>query len=140
MVAAVFATLAPLTAFAASPEVAVTDGRMQVLIASRPAAGYFTVHNNGAQSLSLVGAQAPDCSSVMLHHSSEQGGMARMEMIDSVLVPPHGSVSFQPGGYHLMCMDPSGALLTGSGTETVTLKFADGGTTQAPFTIVKAGR
>jgi periplasmic copper chaperone A len=60
-------------------------------------------------------------------------------MVASVPVPPQGSVRFAPGGYHLMCMQPSGALLTRSGTETVTLHFADGGSVTAPFAIQGVG-
>jgi periplasmic copper chaperone A len=122
-------------AWAASPDVTVSQGRMQVLLPSRPAAGYFTVKNQGDTPLTLSGASAPDCQSLMLHQSTTDGGMARMAMVTSVPVPPHGSVSFSPGGYHLMCMQPSGALLTHQGSETVTLRFADGGSVSAPFAI-----
>jgi periplasmic copper chaperone A len=132
--------ITPPLVMAASPSVTVTEARLQVLIPSRPAAGYFTLRNDGAQPLSLTGAQAADCESLMLHRSMEQGGMARMEMVDAVSIPAHGTLRFQPGGYHLMCMNPSGALLTGHGTETVTLTFAGGGETKVPFAIGKAGR
>ena len=119
----------------AAPDVAVTGGRIQVLLPSRPAAGYFTLENHGGSAVVLSGASAPDCQSLMLHQSTEDGGMARMAMVDAVPVPPHGTLRFAPGGYHLMCMQPSGALLTHTGSETVTLRFAGGGTVSAPFAI-----
>lgn len=122
-------------ASAASPDVAVTDGRMQVLLPSRPAAGYFTLRNRGDTPLILSGASAPDCQSLMLHQSTTTNGMARMSMVASVPVPAHGSTQFTPGGYHLMCMQPSGALLTHKRTEDVTLRFADGSAVTAPFAI-----
>lgn len=131
--------VAPPAAWAASPDVAVTGGRMQVLLPSRPAAGYFTLENRGNTPLALSGASAPDCQSLMLHQSTETGGMARMAMVDSVPVPPHGSINFSPGGYHLMCMQPTGVLLTHKGTEAVTLHFADGGSVSAPFAIQGVG-
>ena len=112
-----------------------TQGRIQVLLPSRPAAGYFTLENRGGTPLVLSGASAPDCQSLMLHQSTTEGGIARMAMVASVPVPPHGSVQFAPGGYHLMCMQPSGALLTRTGSETVTLRFADGASVSAPFAI-----
>jgi copper(I)-binding protein len=121
------------------PDVAVTGGQMRVLLPSRPAAGYFTLENHGGSALVLSGASAPDCQSLMLHQSTEDGGMARMAMVTSVPVPPHGMVRFAPGGYHLMCMQPSGALLTHAGSETVTLHFADGGSVSAPFAIQGIG-
>jgi copper(I)-binding protein len=113
----------------------VTQGRLQVLLPSRPAAGYFTLQNRGDVPLVLSGASAPDCRSLMLHQSKMEGDMARMAMIASVPVPPHASITFAPGGYHLMCMQPSGVLLTNAGSETVTLHFADGGSVSAPFAI-----
>ena len=131
---------APLSAWAAAPEVAVTDGRMQFIMSGRPAAGYFTLKNQGQTQLSLTGASAPDCGTVMLHRSTSQGGMARMEMVGSVNVPPGGTVQFAPGGYHLMCMEPRGTLLTGKGTETVTLRFANGGDVETPFAITGPAR
>jgi hypothetical protein len=112
---------------------------MQVLLPSRPAAGYFALENRGATPLVLSGASAPDCQSLMLHKSTETGGMARMAMVASVPVPAHGHISFSPGGFHLMCMQPSGVLLTHKGTETVTLHFADGGSVGAPFAIQGVG-
>jgi copper(I)-binding protein len=127
------------TARAADADAVVTHGRMQVLMASRPAAGYFTLQNNGAEPLVLSGASAPDCGSLMLHQSTTSGGMSRMAMVESVPVPPHGQVSFAPGGYHLMCMQPSGVLLRHTGTETVTLHFANGSSVAAAFAIQGVG-
>ncbi|OYV34220.1 MAG: hypothetical protein B7Z80_21815, partial [Rhodospirillales bacterium 20-64-7] len=92
--------LAPGVARAAAPDVTVSDARMQVIMASRPAAGYFVLKNNGDTDVSLTGAAAPDCGSLMMHKSSEQGGMARMEMVQSVRVPGNGTIRFAPGGYH----------------------------------------
>jgi periplasmic copper chaperone A len=122
-------------AWAESRDAVVTQGRMQVLLPSRPAAGYFTLENRGDTPLTLIGASAPDCKSLMLHQSKSEGGIDRMTMVSSLPVPPHGTVRFAPGGYHLMCMQPSGPLLTHQGTETVTLHFADGGSISAPFAI-----
>lgn len=127
--------MATSMAWGASPDVAVTGGRMQVLLPSRPAAGYFTLANHGNTPLVLSGASAPDCHGLMLHRSTTEGGMDRMTMVASLPVPTHGSVVFAPGGYHLMCMEPSGALLSQKGTETVTLRFADGNFVSAPFAI-----
>jgi hypothetical protein len=133
------ALAAACPAWAAAPDVAVTDARMQVLLPSRPAAGYFTLQNRGSTPLVLSGASAPDCQSLMLHQSTTSGGMARMGMVASAPVPAHGSLRFAPGGYHLMCMQPSGTLLTHKGTETVTLTFADGGSVSVPFAIQGVG-
>ncbi len=133
--AALLGLAAAPSAHAGSPDVVVTQGRIQVVLPSRPAAGYFTLENRGDTPLTLTGASAPDCQSLMLHQSRSEGGVDRMAMVSSLPVPPHGTVRFAPGGYHLMCMQPSGALLSHKGTETVTLHFADGGSINAPFAI-----
>jgi hypothetical protein len=117
-----------------SPDAAVSDGRLRVLLPSRPAAGYFRLDNHGATALDLVSASSPVCGSLMLHRSMHTGGMESMDMVDHVAVPPHGSVQFAPGGYHLMCMQPVSGLQHGQ-TVPVTLSFAGGGSVTANFAV-----
>src|SRR6185437_12096622 len=80
---------------------------MRSLVPSRPAAGYFTLKNDTDKDRKIVSASSPDCGMLMLHLSKREGGQDKMAMVDSVDVPPRGSVSFKPGGYHLMCTGPS---------------------------------
>ena len=112
----------------------VHDARMRVLLASRPAGGYFTLDNNAAEPLILTGAASPGCGSLMLHRSMNSGGTDSMAAVDHVSVPAHGSISFAPGGYHLMCMQPAATLRPG-GTIPVTLTFDGGGKLTANFTV-----
>jgi copper(I)-binding protein len=70
----------------------------------------------------------------MLHQSVEKGGQDQMMMVAQVTVPAHGSVSFAPAGYHLMCMQPSPSMKVG-GSVPVTLHFADAGTLTASFPV-----
>lgn len=125
--------------FAAVPlaragDLSVQDGWLRLLIPSRPAAGYFTLHNDGAAARTLVGASSPGCATLMLHRSLSQGGQERMVMVAGVPVPAHGTLSFAPGGYHLMCMSPAADLHPG-GHVPVTLRFADGGSVDASFSV-----
>lgn len=85
----------------------VSDAYMQTTIPSRPAAGYFTLKNNGDVDRVLVGASSPGCELIMMHKSESVGGMEKMLMVDNVPVPAHQSVAFAPGGFHLMCMSPA---------------------------------
>jgi hypothetical protein len=112
----------------------VRDGRLRVLLASRPAGGYFDLDNHGASPLTLIGAASPGCGSLMLHRSTASGGTERMTAIDQVSVPARGSIQFSPGGYHLMCMVPAPGLHPG-GTVPVTLTFSGGGTLTADFAV-----
>jgi hypothetical protein len=102
------------------------------LPAGVPAAGYFELRNDGDKALSLTGAASPACGMLMLHKSENMGGMEEMSMVDSIVIKPHATLSFAPGGYHLMCMQP--ALKIGTQVP-VTLDFADGGKLSAAFTV-----
>jgi copper(I)-binding protein len=121
---------------AGPPSIAVTEPTLR-LIPGVPAAGYFMITNNTTAPLVLSGAQSADCSAVMLHRSSTTGGMARMEDVTSVTIAPGQSLSFAPGGYHLMCMRPSARLHVG-GKATITLKFGNGLSSGVDFTVVNA--
>lgn len=110
----------------------VTGGWFRSLPGKLPAAGYFNARSNSGAPIVITGAEAPGCASLMLHRSSDKGGMSHMEMVDKVTVPPGGTLSFAPGGYHLMCMNPSLKI----GTRVpVDLHLADGSKVIAAFDV-----
>ena len=55
-------------------------------------------------------------------------------MLKGVDVPAHGDVVFAPGGYHLMCMSPSAAMIPGRSVP-VTLRFRNGDEVTASFSV-----
>jgi copper(I)-binding protein len=116
------------------PGVAVHDPWMRSIIPSRPAAGYFALTNDSGTAMSVVGASSPGCGMLMLHRSVSQGGQESMMMVKSVPLPAHGSVAFAPGGYHLMCMQPTDAVKPG-GAVPVTLRFGNGDSLTATFPV-----
>jgi copper(I)-binding protein len=126
-----------LAAPALAAEVQVSDAWFRALPAKVPAGGYFTLHNSGAAGIVLTGAQTSACSMLMLHKSTQSGGMSSMEDVASVPVAPGDTVKFAPGGYHLMCMDPSPAMRPGN-TVAVTFKFSDGSKATANFAVRNA--
>ena len=75
---------------------------------------------------------------LMLHQSKQVNGVDTMRAVKSVTVPAHGTVSFAPGGYHLMCMQPQPSMQAG-GSATVTLKFADGQSLTQSFPVKGPG-
>ena len=119
---------------AATNDLALSNAYVQVTIPSRPAAGYFTLKNNGDKERVLVRASSPGCGSVMLHKSESVNGVETMREVDSITVPAHGSVEFTPGGFHLMCMSPADALKPGTTTQ-VTLSFKDGDALTSDFPV-----
>jgi copper(I)-binding protein len=124
-------------ALGAEPSIAVEEPWLRFIIAARPAAAYLTLSNNTDHVVTLTGASSPGCSSLMLHQSVAEGGQQTMVMVDSIDVPAHGSISFSPGGYHLMCMDPTATTRPGASVP-VTLTFADGETVSASFPVRNA--
>ena len=98
------ATAARPVAALPAASVAVSDAWVRWLPAGLPMGGYMSLRNTGTQPLRLTGARSASFGRVMLHRSEIIGGMARMVHVESVTVPPGGSVRFAPGGYHLMLM------------------------------------
>ena len=110
------------------------DPWMRFIMPSRPAAGYFTLSNATSEPRALVGAASPACDALTLHQTVHEGGVDKMAMVKDVSIPAHGSVSFVPGGYHLMCMSPLPQMVPGHSV-VVTLRFADGGEISASFPV-----
>jgi len=123
--------LAPGTAAA---EIAVTGAWVRLIPGGGPSAGYATIENRGSQPVALVGAACDAYGKVMLHRSVESGGTSRMEHVARVTVPPGESRHLAPGGHHLMLMEPEDPPKVGQEL-AITLRFADGTTTQAAFAV-----
>lgn len=123
-------------AFAAQG-IAISDAWIRALPAGVPSGGYFTLHNGGQKPLTLTGASSPACGMLMLHRSENRGGMSAMTDVAGVDVAPGATLSFAPGGYHLMCMNAGAAIHPGA-TVPVTLTFKDGTTVTANFAVRNA--
>lgn len=116
-----------------SANVKVTGGWLRVLPGNLPAGGYVTFENASDKALTIVEVSSPDYADAMIHRSSTEGGMGRMEMVDSVALPPKGKLAFSPGGYHVMLMQAKHAVKPGD-TVKVTFRLADGET--VPATLI----
>ena len=135
--AALALSLLAAPALAAGPAMTVSHQWMRFLTPQIPAAGYFTLYNGSSKPAELTGAASPGCGQLMLHQSIIESGTARMRMVMSILVPAHGSVVFSPGGYHLMCMQPTADVRPGKSVP-VSLTFKDGNTVSATFPVYGA--
>ena len=110
----------------------VTDAWFRSLPGKLPAGGYFTAQNNSRRDVSITGVSSEACGMVMIHQSSNKGGMSGMDMVDSVKVPAGGIVKFAPGGYHLMCEQPKMKI---GAKVPVLLHLSDGGTIAVGFVV-----
>ncbi len=138
---------------------AVSGQWMRALAAGLPAAGYFTLANGSELPARLIGARSADCGSLTLHQTIRQHtmsamsgmdpqnpahgmpggmpGMSMMQPVDGVPVAAHGTIRFMPGGYHLMCEQPTGAVRPGQNIP-VTLLFEPGGSLDTVFPVRSA--
>ena len=74
---------------------------------------------------------------LMLHKSTGGEGMSMMSDVTGVDVPAGGQIKFAPGGYHLMCMDPTPLMKPGAKVN-VTLIFADKSRMDVLFNVKNA--
>jgi periplasmic copper chaperone A len=126
--------MAALAAPAHAGDLTVSDAWFRALPTGLPAGGYFTIENSSAKNMVLTSAESASCGMTMLHKTETTGGMSRMDMVQSVVVPAHGTLAFAPGGYHIMCMEPTPEMSPGS-TVSVTLHFADGTKLDVKFDV-----
>jgi copper(I)-binding protein len=110
----------------------VGDAWFRALPGKLPAGGYFTAQNNTRRDIAIVQATSDACGMLMIHRSSNKGGMSGMDMVDKVTVPAGGLVNFAPGGYHLMCDQPR--MKIGSKV-AVLLKLSDGSVVAVAFSV-----
>ena len=122
---------------AGAADLAVSNAWFRALPGGLPAGGYFSLQNSGSAPLELTGAKSSACKTLMLHQSTENNGMSRMNDVRSLTVPAGGSITFAPGGYHLMCMNPTAAMTPGKSVP-VSLLFSNGTQTEANFAVKNA--
>jgi copper(I)-binding protein len=66
----------------------------------------MTIRNPGGVAEVLSGATTPAASSVELHRTTMESGMAGMHPVSSIHIPAGGTVTLEPGGFHLMLISP----------------------------------
>jgi copper(I)-binding protein len=95
---------------------------------------YFTLQNTGEEADRLVSAASDAAGTVQVHETTMVDGTAQMGEVDGVDVPAGGSVTFEPGGYHVMLMEIPEPLEVGSSID-VTLTFEGAGEVTVPAEI-----
>ena len=77
-------------------------------------AGFGRIDNRCPMPATIVSASSPAYGSVELHESKTVGGVSRMRAVTELRIAPDGAVVLQPGGLHLMLMQPKSPLKAGS--------------------------
>ena len=104
---------------------------------SAPMAGYLELRNDSGQLRMLVRASADGFGNTMIHRTEYSEGRASMVHVDQVEIPPNGRVRFEPGGLHIMLMQPQRRRLAGD-LVMIKLQFDDGTTLDTAFPVRKA--
>lgn len=88
-------------------------------------AGFGRIDNPCPMPATIVSASSPAYGSVELHESRVVDGINRMREIPELRIAPDGAAVLQPGGLHLMLMQPKATLQPGSRVAIV-FKLKDG--------------
>jgi copper(I)-binding protein len=88
-------------------------------------AGYLTIENAGTAAVTVAGISGDDFSSIEIHRTVIEDGMARMLSIGQLDIPAGNAFILEPGGYHLMLFNPRRTLTSGDSVELL-LHVADG--------------
>ena len=93
---------------------------------AKVAAGHLQLHNPGKLTLRVTGLQSPRAARVESHDMTMEGGLMRMRATELVLAPGE-SLSLEPGGKHLMFMQPVQPFVAGQSVP-LTILVDDGST------------
>lgn len=69
-------------------------------------AAYVTLMNHSTEAREVMGVTSPLYSRSEIHVSKVVDGIATMQRVSQVKVPPQGTIQLKPGGLHLMLMGP----------------------------------
>ena len=91
------------------------------------AGGFLTIANAGAEADRLVAVSVDFAKEGQIHEMAMEGDVMKMRQLpDGLVIPAGETVTLEPGGYHLMFMGLSRALVEGE-TVPVTLTFEKAG-------------
>jgi len=87
-------------------------------VPGRPAAGYFELRVEGDRG-ALLSVTSPQAGRIELHETMTHGNMTSMRPIDRLPVRDGETLSFRPGGRHLMLFDIDRRVAAGGGIDLV---------------------
>ena len=89
-------------------------------------AAYMTITNGTLANDTLVSVSTPAATAATVHETkTDASGMTGMHPVEGIKIPAGGSVSLEPGGYHIMLEGLTGNLTPGQVVKlTLTFKTA----------------
>ena len=101
---------------------------------SSTSAVYLTLRNESDTADRLLEASTEAAREVQIHQSQMEDGVMRMRRVESLEVATGESVRLEPGGYHLMLIDPTRSLQAGA-TFPLALRFEESGEQVVTVTV-----
>lgn len=137
-----------LTAISMSPGIAETVRKGEIAIddvwarasigASRPAAAYLTIRNEGSEPEVLARIESSVSAMAEVHEMTMTDGIARMGPAGAVQIPAGTEVVLKPGGLHVMLMKLKLPLKEGE-KFTLTLIFENAGPVDISVPVLGIG-
>ncbi|HEV2866729.1 MAG TPA: copper chaperone PCu(A)C [Allosphingosinicella sp.] len=106
-------------------------------VPSRPAAGYFEVRADGDRG-ALLSVTSPQAARVEMHETTASGAMSGMRRLERIPVRDGETLTFAPGGRHLMVFDIDRRVAAGGRIDLV-LHFERGAALTVPAVLVPTG-
>lgn len=124
----------------AQGKVVVEDAWVGEVPPSSPvAAAYMTIRNDGTVDDKLLSVTTNISGHTMIHETViDENGVARMDMVDALVIPAGKSVTLKPGGTHVMLMDLKEPV-TGKEKIELDLKFESAGEMKVEAPVKKLG-
>ena len=101
--------------------------------------GFMTIRNMGNEDDRLVAVTSSAVARVEIHEMRQEGDLMKMRQLrDGLVIPAGAQVSLQPGGYHLMLIEPKQAF-AGGDVVLATLHFQRAGDAEVALQVRGAG-
>ena len=118
------------------PTLRVQDARVRALIPGQDkTVGYFELSNNGPATVTLIAADSDFGRAIEFHTTTLNDGTMRMRRLGDVGIKPGETVSFQPGGNHLMLFGVTSL----AAHNQIRFRFADGTVLSTEFRRIPFG-
>ncbi|WP_423841095.1 copper chaperone PCu(A)C [Vibrio mytili] len=100
--------------------------------------GFLQLNNHSDSNDALIAAESPIAGHVELHNHISEDGVMKMVKVDEIPVPANGSVSLEPGSFHLMIFNPKKSLKEGD-RFPMTLTFKHAGKVDVEVAVENKG-
>lgn len=98
-------------------------------------AGYATLKNTGDEPITVLTVQSDAFRMTSLHETVVDKGVSKMRELHRLKIAPGETVQLQPGGKHLMLMQPRHEIQIGDKVEMMFM-LADGTRVETQFDVV----